>query len=593
MHPAVRAIRFIPDIPKKETVLRISLLPRLFFLLLSSLALSAPAARAEGIAGPYLAARQAEYSRDFAASVKYGIRAIARDPKNARLMEGLLIAEIGLGQYDQARPIAQRLHALEAQNQIAGLVLLAGYIHDGRWDDVLRLLDRGISVGTAVDELIRAWAHFGKGEAERAMAIFSAAEEGSDPGQLFPYHRALALAMSGDFASAAAILTGREGPRLQLDRRGVMALAQILSQLERGPEAVELIDASFPGGGDSEIRRMRAELAAGKPLAFDVVTSPAQVLADVFATIAQVLARDTQPQVVLLYSRTGEYLDPHNYDALLLSAALLEMLELHELAAAAYARVPESSRLYLAASLSRAEVLRNADRAEEAIEVLESLARTFPDDPDVQKTLGDTYRLQGRCEDALAPYDRAVELVDKSESQRWVLYFVRGICRAQTDRWDEAEADFLEALEIDPDQPSVLNYLGYSWVEQRRNLERALDMIERAVAARPEDGYITDSLGWVHYRLGNYDAAVRYMERAVELIPVDPVLNDHLGDVYWAVGRRQEARFQWSRALSFITEDTDLGEIDPDRIRRKLEVGLDRVLEEEGAEPIVYANEGG
>ncbi|HHB81653.1 MAG TPA: tetratricopeptide repeat protein, partial [Aliiroseovarius sp.] len=141
--------------------------------------------------------------------------------------------------------------------------------------------------------------------------------------------------------------------------------------------------------------------------------------------------------------------------------------------------------------------------------------------------------------------------------------------------------------------PSVLNYLGYSWVEQRRNLDQALDMIKRAVAARPEDGFITDSLGWVNYRLGNYQDAVRGMERAVELIPVDPVLNDHLGDVYWAVGRRQEAAFQWRRALSFLTDETDLNEIDPDRIRRKLEVGLDQVLKEEGAAPIVYSNEGG
>ncbi len=567
----------------------------LFPLLLAGLALPVPAVHAEGIAGPYLAARQAEYSHDFAASVKYGLRAIARDPKNARLMEGLLIAEIGLGQYDQARPIAGRLRALEAQNQIAGLVLLAGALHDGRWDEVLGLLGQGASVGTAVDRLIRAWAEFGRGDTARALARLRAAEEESgDSRQLFAYHRAMALALSGDYAGAAGILTDGGGrARLQLDRRGVMALAQILSQLERGPEAVALIDASFPGGGDAQIRRMRAELAAGKPLALEAVSGPAQLLSDLFVRIARALARDTQPQVVLLYSRTGEYLDPANDDALLLSAALLEMLDLHELAAAAYARVPETSRLYLSANLSRADVLRNSGRAEEAIEVLKALARSFPDDPDVQKALGDTYRLQGRCEDALAPYDRAVALAEAPESQRWALYFVRGICRARTDRWEAAEADLLKALELNPEQPSVLNYLGYSWVEQRRNLDRALDMIERAVAARPEDGFITDSLGWVHYRLGRYDAAVREMERAVELVPVDPVLNDHLGDVYWAVGRRQEARFQWRRALSFITEDTDLGEIDPDRIRRKLEVGLDKVLEEEGAEPIVYANEGG
>ena len=111
-------------------------------------------------------------------------------------------------------------------------------------------------------------------------------------------------------------------------------------------------------------------------------------------------------------------------------------------------------------------------------------------------------------------------------------------------------------------------------------------MIQRAVASRPFDGYIRDSLGWVFCRLGRYDEAVEEMERAVELMPTDPVLNDHLGDVYWAVDRKREARFQWSRALSFITDETDPDELKPERVRQKLELGLDAVLEAEGGEPI-------
>ncbi len=138
----------------------------------------------------------------------------------------------------------------------------------------------------------------------------------------------------------------------------------------------------------------------------------------------------------------------------------------------------------------------------------------------------------------------------------------------------------------------MLNYLGYSLVEEQRKLDEALDMIERAVAASPDSGYIVDSLGWVYYRLGRYDEAVMQMERAVELEAVDPVINDHLGDVYWAVGRKREAQFQWQRALSFIAYGQTDTEAEPDRIRRKLEVGLDAVLEEEGAPPLRVANDG-
>jgi Flp pilus assembly protein TadD len=159
------------------------------------------------------------------------------------------------------------------------------------------------------------------------------------------------------------------------------------------------------------------------------------------------------------------------------------------------------------------------------------------------------------------------------------------------DNWELAEADFRAALALNPEQPQVLNYLGYSMVEKQVNLDEALNMIERAAAARPDSGFIVDSLGWVLFRIGRYSEAVVHMETAVALMPVDPVVNDHLGDVYWSVGRTREAEFQWSRALSFVDPTDADGEADPDRIRRKLEIGLDAVLVEEGANPLKVANE--
>ena len=159
--------------------------------------------------------------------------------------------------------------------------------------------------------------------------------------------------------------------------------------------------------------------------------------------------------------------------------------------------------------------------------------------------------------------------------------------------WGDAEADFRAALDLRPEQPQVLNYLGYSFLEMNENLEEALDLIDRAVTQRPDSGYIVDSLGWGLYRVGRYAEAVGHMERAVELLPVDPIVNDHLGDVYWAVGREREAEFQWHRALSFITDDTDPDDVEAGRIRRKLEVGLDVVLVEEGEPPLKFANDDG
>ncbi|MGH6954092.1 MAG: tetratricopeptide repeat protein, partial [Alphaproteobacteria bacterium] len=151
----------------------------------------------------------------------------------------------------------------------------------------------------------------------------------------------------------------------------------------------------------------------------------------------------------------------------------------------------------------------------------------------------------------------------------WTLLYARGIALERSKQWPRAEADLLRALEFRPEQALVLNYLGYSWADRGENLERAREMIERAVALRPNDGYIVDSLGWVHYRMGQYDKAVIHLERALELKSGDAVITDHLGDAYWQAGRKTEARFQWRRALT-LDADQDLRR----SIQLKLEHGL-------------------
>ena len=225
--------------------------------------------------------------------------------------------------------------------------------------------------------------------------------------------------------------------------------------------------------------------------------------------------------------------------------------------------------------------------------MLKQRSKTHGDLPLVHVTRGDTLRGMDRFEESIKPYNAAVALIGTPEEQHWIIFFARAIAYERSDMWTEAEADFRKALELRPEQPQVLNYLGYSFLEMQTNYDEALDMIERAVALRPDSGYIIDSLGWGLYRLGRYEEAVGHMEKAVERQPIDPIINDHLGDVYWAVGRKREAEFQWHRALSFITDETDTNDVDPERIRRKLEVGLDVVLEEEGAEPLKVANDDG
>ena len=187
--------------------------------------------------------------------------------------------------------------------------------------------------------------------------------------------------------------------------------------------------------------------------------------------------------------------------------------------------------------------------------------------------MGDLLRGEDRFAEAEAAYTRALQRLPAIDRRHWRLLYARGIAYERTKRWPQAEADLLKALELEPEQPFVLNYLGYSWVDQGLNLDRAKAMLHRAVELRPEDGFIVDSLGWAYFRLGEHDKAVTYLERAVELEPGDPVINDHLGDGYWRVGRTREARFQWQRALTFEPEpelvDRDPGASSPRACRMR------------------------
>ena len=547
---------------------------------------TAPLAQAEGSVGAYLAARSADMNGDYRAVVDFGTRALARDPSNIDIMQGLLVAQIGLGDIDPAVPVARRLMQLDPGNQIAGLVLLSGAMNAENWDLVFEMLDDGLSVGGLMDQMIRAWAHLGAGRMSQSLALLD--ELAEDPGSrsFAMYHKAMAMALVGDFETAADILANEEGA-LQMNLPGVVGYAQILSQLERNSEAIELIDTLFPEPTQEVLITLRAQLEAGEAVPFSALNTPREGISRVFFTVADTLAAEADPQVVLLYSRVAEHLDPGLYEATILSAQLLEMLEKYELAVTTYGRISPEFYAYPEAALGRADALRRLDRVEEAIGELNALAKAYPDLAPIHVALGDTLRFEDRFEEAVSAYDAAITLYgDPVPRHNWGVFFARAISHERLDQWPRAEADFRKALELNPGQASVLNYLGYSFVEMQTNLDEALGMIEQAVAAEPRSGYIVDSLGWVYFRLGRYVEAVEQMERAVELMPVDPVVNDHLGDTYWAVGRKREAEFQWSRALSFITDDSDLEEIKPDRIRRKLEVGLDLVLEEEGAAPL-------
>ena len=562
---------------------------RLSVALALGLLTQAPAVlAAEGLAGPYLAGRQAFSMFNYDEAAIYLALALQQDPTNTAVAETAILSQIARGHPEKAVPIAVQQRERGYDSQVVTLVILGSLAKNGDYAGAIAELDDGHTAGPLVDDLFRAWSLVGQGQMSEALTVFDGLSEQPGLRTFGLYHKALALASVGDFEGADAIFSGKEGGPLQATRRGVIAHAEILSQLERNAAAVELIERVVGGAIDPELEVLRQSLIAGGAVPFDVIRDPADGIAEVFATVAGVLNAETGALDALTFTRLAEFLRPDYVDAILMSAGILERQDQHELATKTYNRISSEDPSYLTAELGRVDALVASDRIDAAIEALQQLAKARPKVAVVWSTLGDILRRQERFSEAAAAYDRAIADLPTEQPGQWVVYYTRGICHEREKDWAAAEADFRKALDLSPNQPQVLNYMGYSFLEMNTNLDEALSMIERAVAAKPEDGYIVDSLGWALYRMGRYEEAVARMEKAVELMPVDSIVNDHLGDVYWAVGRQREAEFQWKRALSFEPESEE----DATRIRRKLEVGLDAVLAEEGAEPLAVSKNG-
>jgi tetratricopeptide (TPR) repeat protein len=538
-------------------------------------------ASAASLSGAYLAAMQADFRDDYSVSAEYYARTLKDDPGNFALMQNALVARVALGDMAAAGPLADRLAEAQPENQLAGLVRLAVAVQANDFGKAEEILTGSGNVfNPLLAGLVSGWIAVGREDFPGAKAKFDAMTSNQAMAAYGQYHKALALAMAGDFVSAEAILAGGEQGPLHLTRSALIAHAEILAQIGREQDALAMLNSAIDGGfPDATLVSLRDRLASGQEVTFDQVTEAKDGIAEAYLTLAQALNTDDTERVSLLHARLAAFIRPKLIEADLLAAELLENEEQYGMATEVLAAVPKDSPWYVTAEIRRANTERDAGDPKAGIATLVSLAETNGDQIEVQSALGDAYRADEQFPESVAAYTSAIDLIGTPQQIHWVLYYTRGVANERAGDWTAAESDFREALKLYPDQPLVLNYLGYSLLEQGTDYDQALDMIQRAVKGEPDDGYITDSLGWAYYRLGRYDDAVAPMLRAVELTPDDPVINDHLGDVLWKVGREREAEFQWRRALSVgPAEDLDM-----DRVRKKLDIGLDQVLIEEKA----------
>ena len=520
--------------------------------------------------GNYLAARIAGQARDMEAAAAYYRGALRADPRNPDLVERTFLVVLATGNIEDSLPLAERLIGFERSHRIARLALAARAIKRNQFANARTHL--GLSVRGPIADLtatlMTAWTLTAPADFKNAVASIDRLQGPDWYAAFKDLHAGLVLDSAGQRRDAGTRLQrayeqdknalrtvdayGRWLARNGNRKKSLEVYATFSEVLPKHP----LMDATV---AEIEANRMPAPL----------VRSAQAGAAEVLFGLGSALGRQGGEDLGLVYLNLALYLDPEHPLALLSLGDLYESLKKPELAIDAFGKLPQNSPLKRNAEIQRALNLDALERTDEARERLTSLIQKHPDDLEAISALGNVLRARKRYAEAADVYSKAVALIKQPARQNWTLFYFRGISLERSKQWPQAEKDFLKSLELNADQPQVLNYLGYSWVDQGVNLDRGLDMIKKAVELRPNDGYIVDSLGWAYYRLGRFEEAVKELERAIELRPEDPVINDHLGDAYWKVGRRLEASFQWRHALDLKPEPEDAP-----KIQAKLTDGL-------------------
>ena len=513
--------------------------------------------------GSYLAGRIARKQNDMASAAKYFGHALKSDPDNQALLRETFMAALSDGHFSDAIDLAGRLNAIGVKVPYASLVSGAENFKNDDFEGANAALSnlkrRGYNV--LLVPLLKAWSAVGSNDFEGAHRELRPLTHTQAFYVFEKFHSALISDLEGDNEAAEEayreVMERQPGGTL----RTVAAFAGLFERSGRPDEADELYRDYQDNNPDSiSFQRVLDRLSTDRA-SERTVRNAREGAAEALFGVASALYQENATEPALLYGRMAIYLRQDFDAAHLFLGQLLEGQERPEQAIASYRSVSKESPLYWTARLRIATSLDSLEQTDKAVDELSNMAQERVERADALITLGDLLRSQQRWSEAADAYDLAFNRIGDLQPRHWRPLYARGISLERSKQWSRAEADFLKALELEPDQPFVLNYLGYSWVDQGTHLQRALKMIERAVDLRPNDGYIIDSLGWALYRLGNYDDSVTQLERAVELRPDDPTINDHLGDAYWRVGRVSEARFQWRRALVLEPEDEQISDI--------------------------------
>ena len=520
--------------------------------------------------GSYLAGRFASRQRDTGIAARYIARALENDPNNPLLIERAFTLEVSSGNIESAEKFAERVLKFNDQHRLSLLVLGLKSMREGKSALARQYFQKSAytPIGELSAALLTGWSYASENNLNGALAELDKLKRNQAFENFRLFHAGL-IADMVENRNRAEVFYKSAYEKAGTSLRVVQSYGNYLERTGRTDQAAKVYELFLKSTQDNPLVRSALDgLKAGKK-AEPFINTAAGGAAEALYSIAGALTDERSIDIALVYARLALSSYPKFSEGQTLLGEVYTQMKLHEQAIAAYDRIEAASPLRSSADIQTATNLNQLNRFDDAVKVLKSLIAREPENYSALLSLGNLYRLNEKWLDAADSYTQALARVDEPGAKNWSVYYFRGIAYERAGRWENAEPDFRKALRFQPEQASVLNYLGYSLIEKRIDLTEAFEMVEKAVSLRPNDGYIVDSLGWGHYQLGRYDEAAKLLERAAGLRPEDAVINDHLGDALWRVGRKLEAKFQWQYALD--SSPTDENAV---KIRKKLKQGL-------------------
>lgn len=520
-----------------------------------------------GLAGSFLSGRFARQNQDLKEAARYLKETLARDPENELLQQETMRMLVLSGDMASATDLAKKLDRAKNNEPLVASLLMLEAVRANDFTKAKSAIEQASTAGLfgLIRPVMVEWLALAEGQ-KKSVDLKAAIEKSGFFAPFLNYHSALMNDVLGNTQAAREAYAKANVDPSVTPYRVIEAVSNFEARQGKWAEAQAVYDAYAKSNPQSSlIPEKLVPGSAPKPLVGDAK----QGLAELFFTTASILFGEEAAQDTFVYLRIALELRSDLPPAQLMLASLYEQLEDYKQAVATYEAIPEGSVFWRRAQVRKALNYEALGQKKEALALLEALAAKFPDDPTALITKADMERDAKNFAQAAETYSQAIARTEPLEAEDWPLLYARGISYERSGNWVKAEADLTRALELQPEQPEVLNYLGYSWLTMNKNIAKAREYLETAQAQRPDDPHIIDSVGWAYYLAGDFKGAVERFERAVELMPDDVTVNDHLGDAYWRVGRETEARYQWERALTFKPEK-DVAE----QLRDKLSNGM-------------------